>query len=325
MDNRASRYAGAVLSAPLEADWRARAGPRRPRLHALPAGAGRVHGRRSISRPGARRAAGGRRPRRSPTRRCRASCARSSRPRCPARRGGATGRVSAIRHIVLDIGNVLLRWEPDIPYRRLIPDPGRARAVSGDECNGEWLRSTDSGTSWREAEDILIAKFPGDADPDPRVPPALGGDDPGRRRGEPRYRGGACSRPGADVTGLTNFAADTYPIAFGAVSDPVAAARRHGFGARRAHQARPCDLPPPRAGLRPRTRGDAVLRRRHRQRRGRARRRLARGAIRHRRRISRRSQPLRRGAWRSAAGGGHARGGRSGAARRWGRGHRRRA
>ncbi len=37
------------------------------------------------------------------------------------------GRVTEIRHIVFDLGNVLLDWDPEIPYRRLIPDEEKRR------------------------------------------------------------------------------------------------------------------------------------------------------------------------------------------------------
>ncbi len=121
--------------------------------------------------------------------------------------------MSAIRHIVLDIGNVLLRWEPDIPYRRLIPDPETRRRFLADECNGEWLRLTDSGMSWREAENILIAKFPGDAELIRAFRPHWEEMIPGEIAAS-RVIVEEMLAGGADVTGLTNFAADTYPIAF---------------------------------------------------------------------------------------------------------------
>ena len=37
--------------------------------------------------------------------------------------------MTEIRHIVFDIGKVLIHYDPDIPFSRLIPDAGRAPLV----------------------------------------------------------------------------------------------------------------------------------------------------------------------------------------------------
>jgi 2-haloacid dehalogenase len=68
--------------------------------------------------------------------------------------------VTAIRHIVFDLGNVLINWDPEIPYRRLIPDEAERRWFLDTVCNGAWNLEQDRGRRWREAEDVLIAEHP---------------------------------------------------------------------------------------------------------------------------------------------------------------------
>jgi len=68
--------------------------------------------------------------------------------------------VTAIRHIVFDLGNVLLAWDPEIPYRRLIPDEAERRWFLDNVCNGAWNLEQDRGRRFRDAEDLLIAEYP---------------------------------------------------------------------------------------------------------------------------------------------------------------------
>ena len=114
-----------------------------------------------------------------------------------------------IRHIVFDIGAVLLEWDPEIPYRRLIPDEAERRYFLTHICSHEWNIQQDRGRPWREAEDALIAQYPqheamirafrqhwaemlSHHDPD-----TLAIRD-------------ALLEEGRDVTALTNWAADTF-------------------------------------------------------------------------------------------------------------------
>lgn len=120
--------------------------------------------------------------------------------------------MSDIRHIVFDLGKVLFRWEPEIPYRRLIPDEARRRRFLDEICTGAWLLETDAGMTWEQSEDRLIARHPEEAE----MIRAF-------RRHWPEMLPGAIDESvavadeliadGADVTALTNWAADTFPIA----------------------------------------------------------------------------------------------------------------
>jgi 2-haloacid dehalogenase len=96
--------------------------------------------------------------------------------------------MSEIRHIVFDIGKVLIHYDPELPYKRLIPDAERRSWFLGNVCTGDWNVEQDRGRTWREAEDEM-------------VPYAYDGSVAILER---------LVRAGHDVTMLTNFAADTF-------------------------------------------------------------------------------------------------------------------
>ncbi|MBE1202964.1 HAD family hydrolase [Aminobacter carboxidus] len=68
--------------------------------------------------------------------------------------------MSEIRHIVYDIGKVLIHYDPDIPFSRIIPDPVERRWFFDNVCTSEWNIEQDRGRTWEEAEALLIADFP---------------------------------------------------------------------------------------------------------------------------------------------------------------------
>jgi 2-haloacid dehalogenase len=68
--------------------------------------------------------------------------------------------MSEIRHIVFDIGNVLLRYDPELPYMRLIPEAAKRHWFLGNVCTPEWNVEQDRGRGWDEAEALLIADHP---------------------------------------------------------------------------------------------------------------------------------------------------------------------
>lgn len=68
--------------------------------------------------------------------------------------------MSEIRHIVFDIGKVLIHYDPDIPFCRLIPDAAERRWFFENVCTHEWNLEQDRGRAWEEAEAELIARHP---------------------------------------------------------------------------------------------------------------------------------------------------------------------
>jgi 2-haloacid dehalogenase len=114
-----------------------------------------------------------------------------------------------IRHIVFDIGKVLIHYDPNLPFSRIIPDAEERAAFFATVCTHEWNLEQDRGRSWPEAEAALIAQFP-DREAQIRdfrqhwaemVPYAY--DDSVAIMT-------ALIETGWDVTMLTNFAADTF-------------------------------------------------------------------------------------------------------------------
>ncbi|MER8855344.1 HAD family phosphatase [Mesorhizobium australicum] len=116
--------------------------------------------------------------------------------------------MTEIRHIVFDIGKVLIHYDPTIPFSRLIPDDEERKWFFDNICTHDWNIEQDRGRTWEEAEALLIAAHPEHAENirnfrrhwhemvphahDDSVAIMLGLIDSGH-----------------DVTMLTNFASDT--------------------------------------------------------------------------------------------------------------------
>lgn len=65
-----------------------------------------------------------------------------------------------IRHIVFDIGRVLIHYDPHIPFSRIIPDDAERNWFFANVCTHDWNIEQDRGRGWQEAEDLLIAEHP---------------------------------------------------------------------------------------------------------------------------------------------------------------------
>ncbi|UCI25344.1 HAD family hydrolase [Mesorhizobium sp. B2-8-5] len=116
--------------------------------------------------------------------------------------------MTEIRHIVFDIGKVLIHYDPDLAFSRLIPDAEERKWFFDNVCTSEWNIEQDRGRTWEDAEALLIAEHPDHAENirnfrrhwHEMVPHAY--DD------SVAIMLGLIER-GHDVTMLTNFAADT--------------------------------------------------------------------------------------------------------------------
>ena len=117
--------------------------------------------------------------------------------------------MTEIRHIVFDIGKVLIHYDPALPFSRLIPDEAERKWFFDTVCTQDWNIEQDRGRTWEEAEELLIAQHP-DHEENIRnfrrhwhemVPHAY--DDSVAIMED-------LINAGHDVTMLTNFAADTF-------------------------------------------------------------------------------------------------------------------
>lgn len=68
--------------------------------------------------------------------------------------------MQSIKNIIFDLGGVLVDWNPDYLYRKLIVDPTERRRFLDDICSFEWNEEQDGGRTIEEANRILIDKFP---------------------------------------------------------------------------------------------------------------------------------------------------------------------
>lgn len=65
-----------------------------------------------------------------------------------------------IQHVVFDLGKVLIDWNPENAFRHLIPDSYERQDFLTNICSPEWNLEQDRGRSWQEAEETLIAEYP---------------------------------------------------------------------------------------------------------------------------------------------------------------------
>jgi FMN phosphatase YigB (HAD superfamily) len=114
-----------------------------------------------------------------------------------------------IRHVVFDLGQVLIAYDPEAPYRRLIPDAEARRRFLAEVTTPDWNLEQDRGRDWREAEDLLIARHPHHADLIRAFRANWWEMIPGPIDANVAIVGELIDR-GADVTALTNWAPDTF-------------------------------------------------------------------------------------------------------------------
>jgi 2-haloacid dehalogenase len=65
-----------------------------------------------------------------------------------------------IDHIVFDIGKVLIHYDPNIPFSRIIPDATERQWFFDNVCTHDWNIEQDRGRTWADAEALLIETHP---------------------------------------------------------------------------------------------------------------------------------------------------------------------
>ena len=117
--------------------------------------------------------------------------------------------MTQIDHIVFDIGKVLIHYDPDLPFSRLIPDEVERRWFFDNVCTSDWNIEQDRGRTWQEAEALLIAEHPAHEDNIRNFRRHWHEMVPHAYDGSVAIMEGLIAK-GRDVTMLTNFAADTF-------------------------------------------------------------------------------------------------------------------
>lgn len=69
-----------------------------------------------------------------------------------------------LRNVVFDLGGVLVDWNPDYLYRKLIPDSAARQQFLSEVCHSAWNAQQDRGRNWAEAIAERVARFPHQAD-----------------------------------------------------------------------------------------------------------------------------------------------------------------
>jgi FMN phosphatase YigB (HAD superfamily) len=117
--------------------------------------------------------------------------------------------VSEIQHIVFDLGQVLIAYDMEAPYRRLVPDANARQRFFDEVGLHAWNLEQDRGRTWPDAESDLSARFPHHGDLIRAFRANWWEMIPGPLDANVAIVGDLIDR-GLDVTALTNWATDTF-------------------------------------------------------------------------------------------------------------------
>jgi len=67
--------------------------------------------------------------------------------------------VQPIRNVIFDLGGVLIDWNPEYLYRKLIPDEKERHRFLTEICTDEWHYRHDAGVSFAENAKPLLEKY----------------------------------------------------------------------------------------------------------------------------------------------------------------------
>jgi 2-haloacid dehalogenase len=116
-----------------------------------------------------------------------------------------------IEAVIFDFGGVLVDWNPEHLYRKLIPDAAERQHFLTEICSPAWNFEQDRGRKWEDAIAQKVAEYPQHA---PlirayreRWPEMCGGE---IEAGVALHR--RLKSAGVPLYGLTNWAADTFEL-----------------------------------------------------------------------------------------------------------------
>ncbi|MEM5581223.1 MULTISPECIES: HAD family phosphatase [unclassified Roseibium] len=114
-----------------------------------------------------------------------------------------------ITTVVFDIGNVLIEWNPEHLYRRLIPDAAERSSFLETVCTAEWNLEQDLGRPWPEAVAQLVRRHPDRADLIEAYYTRWHDMVPGEIPGTPALLA-ALKESGLPLYAITNFSAEKF-------------------------------------------------------------------------------------------------------------------
>ena len=68
--------------------------------------------------------------------------------------------MKVIKNIIFDLGGVLIDWNPDYMYRKIITNDVERKFFLEHICTLDWNEEQDGGRPIEEANNTLIALFP---------------------------------------------------------------------------------------------------------------------------------------------------------------------
>lgn len=68
--------------------------------------------------------------------------------------------MTTIDALVFDLGGVLIDWNPEYLYSKIIPDEKERKWFLSTVCTPEWNEQQDAGRSLREATEHLVGRYP---------------------------------------------------------------------------------------------------------------------------------------------------------------------
>ncbi len=69
-----------------------------------------------------------------------------------------------IKNIIFDLGGVLIDWNPEYMYQKIITDEKERKDFLENICTMSWNEEQDGGRSIQEANDFLISLYPDKSD-----------------------------------------------------------------------------------------------------------------------------------------------------------------
>ncbi len=115
--------------------------------------------------------------------------------------------------VVFDLGGVLINWDPRHLYRKLFGgDDAAMEHFLATVCTVEWNRGQDAGRPFAEAAALLMVEHPDRGDLIDAFGTRFDEMMPGEVEGSVEILAELHDR-GVPLYGLTNFSAETYPLA----------------------------------------------------------------------------------------------------------------
>ena len=115
--------------------------------------------------------------------------------------------------IVFDLGGVLIDWNPRHLYRKLFDDDAAMERFLEEVCHGAWNLEQDRGRSFADAIEEAALRHPDQRAMIEAYHHALGRDAGGSRSRAASRSSRSWRRGGYELHALTNWSAETFPIA----------------------------------------------------------------------------------------------------------------